>query len=47
MGYTCHCSTVQSVQLFYMVGNAHNKILEIKKSPKDALIAYIARKPRV
>lgn len=37
----------QSVQLFYMVENAHNKISEIKKSPKDVLLAYRAKKHRV
>lgn len=39
--------TSQFLQIFYMFENAHNKILEIEKSPKDALTAYRANKSRV
>ena len=36
--------TILSMFLFE---NAHNKILEIKKTSKDVLIAYRAKKPRL
>lgn len=37
----------QFFQRFCMFEKAHNKILEIKKSSKDVLIAYRAKKPRL